>query len=232
MRKYDAIFFDMGETLVYHRPSHEEVFYTVLEQLGWRVSPQQRAAGMRWARQAMSSFDARLRDAGVSPKALEEEFFRAFLEAVGIAPITPELIEQVQEKQRALRQEQKMVCPPGVHELLRELRGTGYHLGIISNWDASLSRHCDEHGLSPYFDGIHASMLVGSSKPDAGIFQHALAQAGVAPQRALHVGDNYYADVLGARAAGMQPLLLDPHRLHPDADCPSMPSLTDLPAYL
>lgn len=230
MRKYDAIFFDMGETLVYHRPSHEEVFYTVLEQLGWRVSPQQRAAGMRWARQAMSSFDARRRQEGVSPKSLEEEFFRQFMTAIGIEPITPQLVEQAREAQRGIRQQ--MICPPEVHALLGELRGAGYHLGIISNWDASLSRHCDEQGLSPYFDGIHASMLVGSSKPDAGIFRHALAQAGVAPQRALHVGDNYYADVLGARAVGMQPLLLDPHQLHPDADCPSMTSLTELPAYL
>ena len=57
-----------------------------------------------------------------------------------------------------------------------------------------------------YFDtlAIAYSDEVGFRKPDARIFQRSLAALGVAPARALHVGDNPDADVLGARRLGMR----------------------------
>jgi len=42
---------------------------------------------------------------------------------------------------------------------------------------------------------------------------------GVSPERAIHVGDTPAADVAGARAAGVRPVLIDPYDLHADADC-------------
>jgi putative hydrolase of the HAD superfamily len=52
---------------------------------------------------------------------------------------------------------------------------------------------------------------VGREKPDPAIFEHALAVAGVEREACLHVGDLLSADVLGARAAGIEAVLLDPH---------------------
>ena len=53
------------------------------------------------------------------------------------------------------------------------------------------------------------SSRVGYQKPQREIFEHGLELTGVERERALHVGDSYGADVQGARAAGIQPVLID-----------------------
>lgn len=230
MGKFEAIFFDMGETLVYQQPTADEVFFQVLEEHGWSISREEQLAGLRWARKASSSYDVRLRENEMSPEELWGIFLRDLLEVLGIRDATPRQLKEIAAILRDLPS--KMVCPPEVPALLGELQQAGYHLGIISNWDHTLEEHCERHGLSRYFDGIYASFVVGSSKPDAGIFRHALDQAGVPPQRALHVGDNYHADVLGARAIGMHPVLLDPNDIYQAADCAVIRSIADLRAHL
>jgi FMN phosphatase YigB (HAD superfamily) len=52
------------------------------------------------------------------------------------------------------------------------------------------------------------------------------------PERSLYVGDNYYADVVSSRAAGLTPVLLDPERIFPEADCRVIDGLTELLAWL
>ena len=53
------------------------------------------------------------------------------------------------------------------------------------------------------------SAFVGVEKPDPGIFRAALGAAGVEPARALMVGDDRAADYDGARAVGMEAVLID-----------------------
>jgi putative hydrolase of the HAD superfamily len=73
---------------------------------------------------------------------------------------------------------------------------------------------------------------VGVEKPDPRIFHLACERGGVTCDEAVHVGDVYEIDVLGARAAGVHPLLIDPDGLHADADCERIPAITDLPRWL
>jgi putative hydrolase of the HAD superfamily len=72
------------------------------------------------------------------------------------------------------------------------------------------------------------SALAGFEKPDPRIFVHALSLAGTEPGRTLHVGDLYHADVLGARGAGIHPLLLDPYGDWPALDCGTARDLTEV----
>ena len=102
----------------------------------------------------------------------------------------------------------------------------------MSNWDLSLDDHIRELGLAPYLNVVVGSQAVGSEKPQARIFQIALAQVGVTAAEALHVGDIYTADVLGARAAGLVPVLIDRYDLQPQADCLRVRSLEELPAII
>jgi putative hydrolase of the HAD superfamily len=74
-----------------------------------------------------------------------------------------------------------------------------YKLLAVTNGNADI----DRIGLGRYFDARAVAHQVGVSKPDRRIFEHACEQAGVAPERVLHVGDDFELDVLGARAAGM-----------------------------
>jgi putative hydrolase of the HAD superfamily len=97
---------------------------------------------------------------------------------------------------------------PEVPAVLEELRGRGVALVVVSNWDISLRDVLRETGLAPLLDGVFTSAEVGSAKPDPEIFRRALDLAGVDPADALHVGDSPEADVAGARAAGVEPVLV------------------------
>jgi putative hydrolase of the HAD superfamily len=91
------------------------------------------------------------------------------------------------------------------------LRRSGIKVGIISNWDTWLERIFDGLGLLPLVDGVVSSAAVGLHKPDPRIFELAAKRLHVNPHRCAHVGDHYYADVLGARAVGMRAVLIDRH---------------------
>ncbi len=95
-----------------------------------------------------------------------------------------------------------------VRPALDALRGRGLRLVVVSNWDVSLLDVLERVGLATRFDGIVTSAQVGARKPAAAIFQRALGLASIRADRAVHVGDSLLADVEGARAAGIDAVLL------------------------
>lgn len=115
---------------------------------------------------------------------------------------------------------------------LSRMRATGRRLVVVSNADGRLAEALASAGLAPFFDAAIDSHEVGVEKPDPRIFAIALEQVGGEPAQAAHVGDLYHVDVVGARAAGLTPVLVDPLDLQPDADCERVRSLTELAARL
>lgn len=91
---------------------------------------------------------------------------------------------------------------------LAALRRGGHRLVVVSNWDASLPDLLGRLELAPLLDGSVTSAEAGARKPDAAIFTRALALVGVEPAAAIHVGDSVEEDVVGARNAGIEPVLL------------------------
>jgi putative hydrolase of the HAD superfamily len=91
-------------------------------------------------------------------------------------------------------------------------------LGVISNFDSRLFGLLDGLGLAQFFDPVVISTHAGAAKPERGIFTHALARAGTPAEEAMHVGDSYEADVVGARQAGIMPVFIDRHGKHAAAD--------------
>lgn len=120
---------------------------------------------------------------------------------------------------------------PGTRAALATLRDRGYRLAVISNADGRVPGLLADVGLAPYFEFIIDSREVGVSKPDPRIFRMGTERMGVAPGRCLYVGDLYAVDVLGARAAGLNGLLVDPFD-HFDVDAPRVPSVEHLPGAL
>lgn len=98
---------------------------------------------------------------------------------------------------------------PDAVPALSGLRDRGLSLVAVSNWDCSLPRVLDGCGLGELLDGTITSAEAGSRKPDPKIFEQALELAGCDASDALHVGDTAEEDVVGARAAGIRPLLID-----------------------
>jgi len=89
------------------------------------------------------------------------------------------------------------------------LRSSRIKLGLISNFDSRIEEVLVALTLSIWFDVVPFSSRVGVAKPEPQIFHEALGELGVDVGAALHVGDSLRKDYRGARAVGMQSLLVD-----------------------
>jgi putative hydrolase of the HAD superfamily len=116
--------------------------------------------------------------------------------------------------------------------VLNEARLRGLTLGIVSNWDHTLHRVLELLNLKQHFDFVLASAEVGSEKPDTAIFEKALNLAGVDAEEAMHIGDAYDADVAGALAADITPVLIDRNNAYPEAECIRITDLRQLWDYI
>ncbi len=87
-------------------------------------------------------------------------------------------------------------------------RSEGTRIVVVSNWDVSLHDVLARVSLAALTDAILTSAEAGARKPAPAIFEQALALAGVPARDAVHVGDSLEEDVAGARAAGVEPVLI------------------------
>lgn len=140
----------------------------------------------------------------------ERGFWRAFVQEVftrvGGGALPEGLLDELVAH---FHRQENWSLYPEVLEVLAALRERGLKLVVVSNWDSTLPALLDRLDLTRRFDGVVVSALVGVSKPARGIFDTALALAGVAAHEALHVGDSPSEDYEGAKNAGLPALLLD-----------------------
>lgn len=115
----------------------------------------------------------------------------------------------------------------GTIEALDRLRSAGYRLGVVSNSDGRAEEGLEAAGLRGYFEVVIDSQLVGFEKPDPRIFEAALRRMALTPDEAIYVGDIYEVDVVGARRARMEVVLLDPLGNHTGRDVPVATSLAE-----
>jgi putative hydrolase of the HAD superfamily len=163
------------------------------------------------------------------------EFWRRHTErqlrAVGVAGPMDDLTVQIghlfEDRYRPTHR-----IPADVAPTLRRMRERGRTVGLVSNRREPLAALAAELGLDSHFDFTLSAGEADSFKPDPGIFLKAVALAGCAPAAAAYVGDNYYADIVGARAAGLMPVLIDPLDLFPDAGCATIRALGELDGVL
>jgi putative hydrolase of the HAD superfamily len=122
---------------------------------------------------------------------------------------------------------------PEVPGVLAALRARGLRLVVVSNWDVSLHGVLSDTGLAGAVDAALTSAEVGAAKPDAAIFARALqAAGGVAAADAVHVGDSPEADVAGARAAGLDAVLVMRDGGSAPEGVQAIPDLSALPRVL
>ncbi len=112
--------------------------------------------------------------------------------------------------------------------LVERLKDKGVVLGIVSNWDSRLKEILDNLGIGHHFDFILASTVIGSAKPDPLIFERALKLSGTLPNQTLHIGDEPSTDITGARALGIDAILIDRKNRYPDCEAKSVSSFLEL----
>jgi putative hydrolase of the HAD superfamily len=226
----DTVFLDAGNTLV---SMDFELICRVLASHGVACTPDALARAEAAARPALSRFLA-----GASPDWPDTFAFYvgAILAALGgdavdvHAALAPRLAADVRSAVATQRLWSRVL--PGVPDALRDLRAAGLTLVVVSNSDGTVEQGMIATGLRPHLHHVVDSALVGIEKPDPRIFQHALDAVGARPERTLHVGDLYAVDVLGARAAGVHALLLDPYGDWGDVDCARAPDVASVASAL
>lgn len=223
-----AVFFDAGNTLLLPHPSVEEVCAEVLAGHGYHPSTTDLQRGLDRAERYYEErywSDDTFWASETEAAAMWSEMYALVMEEVGVEAF-PALGRQLYDE---FGRGDRWALYPDVIPAICELHDMGMRMGIVSNWDARLPGLCHQLGLSRYLDFVISSANLGRIKPEASIFHSALGRVDVAPYEAVHVGDHYYADVLGARAAGVYPVLLDRGEWSSNPDCTVITTLLDLP---
>jgi putative hydrolase of the HAD superfamily len=243
MPAVEAVFFDLGDTISDLREGHDDYLrrvgqraahvYDVLSAAG-AVIPDRDAFLMRLA----TDTEARYLAAQAQLRSLTiYEAMRAFLADAGL-PADDGLVVAAGDAY-CVGARIPMQLRTGARETLTALRDAGLKLGVISNtiqpgrfMDASLRRQ----GLFDFFSARLYSSEAGAPKPHPAIFRRALAELGVAPEQAVHVGDRLGADISGAQGVGMRAVLIEvaqrpecSDHVIPDARIRELPDLLAVP---
>ncbi len=204
-----AVFFDVGNTLLYPFPSVSQVCEKILSKAGHArdlaaidalmplvdeyYEDRFRADDTFWTSEEATSevwvgmYSLLCRNLGIEHEA--EVLARAVYDEFGKS-----------ERWRAYSD----VVPE-----FERLRAEGVRVGVISNWDRRLEGLLEGIGFGPLIDTVVCSAAVGLHKPDPRIFELACTRLGVDPSECVHVGDHFYSDILGARTAGLRAVLID-----------------------
>lgn len=230
-----AIFFDLDGTLRHSVPSGGDVFSDYVRTLGLPMDDESRRRAMRWEHLYWAN-STDLRDDLLAHSGETENFWieyskRRLLALGASAEWAAEFSPQVSKHMGEFYKPESIV-PEDVRRTLPLLKQTGYILAVISNRDQPFRELLIEHGISEYFDFSLAAGEVKVWKPDPGLFNHALQRVNLSAVDAIYVGDNYYADVVGSRAAGLRPVLYDPTGIFPDPDCDTIRSFDELYSIL
>jgi HAD superfamily hydrolase (TIGR01549 family) len=226
-----AILFDLDGTLRHNRPRMNDILAKLAIEYRADDTRDNRSGAERWlhyywALSAEARFD--FETFGNLTPAFWENHTRRYLTAYGYTQeradqYAPEIYHRM-----STEYDPQPWVPPDVLEVLRELKAAGFRLGVVSNRDHPLDDEMKEYGLDCYIDLNLAAGEVNSWKPDAGIFLEAVLRLQLHPEEVVYVGDNYYADVIGARNAGLRPVLLDPDNIFPEVECDVIRELSEL----
>jgi putative hydrolase of the HAD superfamily len=228
--RFEAVFFDAGETLVHPQPTFPDLFAQILTREGYDVDAQT-------VRDRMHVVFDRFKQAAdtnelwttsrESSRKFWRDVYEIFFADLGIAD--PDLIDTVY---REFTNPANYTMFDDVLPVLETLAGAGLKLGVVSNFEVWLGRLMDDLGLTPFFAVRVISAVEGLEKPDPRIFRLAMDRAGVAPEVSVYVGDDPVFDIEPAEALGMFPVLIDRRERFPSADGARIVSMKELPNLL
>ena len=221
-----AIFYDLDGTLRMNVPNGWRAFADFAKEFGLHSSPEDRLRIARWEHYYFAESPEIQSDrvSFTDSPSFWANYSRRQLAVLGASPeqaseLAPKLHQRMTDAYRPVD-----IIPDDLVETLGTLKDQGYLLGVLSNRDESYSGYLAERGLGEFFSLAIFAGEAGLHKPDPGVFHYLLEKAGVSAEESIYVGDNYYADVVGAREAGMNPVLLDVNNLFDAPGCPVIQS--------
>jgi putative hydrolase of the HAD superfamily len=207
-QRIKTIFFDAADTLFYIQRGLGHTYAGVARKYGADPDPAEiKKAFSRSFKAAPPLAFGNVTEA--ERKRLEKEWWRAIVEKVySEVGMFDEFDPHFDELFEVFRGEAWTLFPETV-PVLSSLKGLGYTLGIISNFDSRVYDVMKGLGIYEYFDVLVISSEAGHAKPSHGIFSLALERSGRDPREVIHIGDDLCNDFHGARALGIRALLLD-----------------------
>ncbi len=220
-----VVFFDVGGTLLNFSIEPSQLFAKILGERGGSAQP---AALYRTMREVEAAYPVPL---GISASS-EADYWRAYdgriLERLGLRA-DEDLLDEVARRFKA---ELTLDPFPETVAVLRSVKKAKFPMGVISNASHGILGDLERTGISGFFDHVVYSQAVGAAKPDPRIFKEALRKFGARGPDAWHVGDNPEADVSGARAVGIHPLLVDRNGHHKTVEAVKLADLSGLLMHL
>ena len=228
---FQTVLFDLDGTLKISVPGGMEMFLEYARQLGLEVDDAQAREGARWNHWYWAQSPDLLEDLEAGDEmTLWTRYSQRLLGAVGVAAPSQDQARAITE--RFADYGPRAELNHGALEILSALKAANYSLGLVSNRRHPLDEAVSDLGLDGFFAFTLAAGEIGIWKPDPGILLEAMVRGDCDPATTIYVGDNYYADVVCAQAAGLTPVLIDPDGIFPDADCRVIRSLLDLLDWL
>ncbi len=228
----EAVVFDAGGTLV--RLDYEWMSDAIAD-LGRTVPPHALRRGEIAGRRAYDA--SRGQPGALDPQfaalGLQGDTTAYFVAMLAAAGVKEAMIAPLLERFVARHRERGLWTRPaeGARRTLDALREGPLRLACVSNSDGRADRALTDCGVRDGLEFVVDSQVVGIEKPDPGIFRIALERLGVPADRALYVGDLRAVDEVGARAAGMHFVLIDPWMDY-GADGARIAAIDALPAWL
>ncbi len=226
-----AVCFDWFNTLAYAVPTREEMWGKALTDLGYDLDPKLILRGIMAADCEVKSPFGK-----PTPEAQLKAYLtypRCIFNTAGLEVTSDALMRALEAVKKYYPGHQNFVVYDDVIETLIGLKARGLTLGLITNARQEMLAIYRELGLDQYLDFVATSEEAASDKPDPGIFKLALAKAGVDADAAVHVGDQYEMDIVGALGAGMRAVLIDRYDVFPDTTYrPRITTLRELDAIL
>lgn len=228
-----AIFFDVGFTLLESSPSIPVIVCDVMARRGTPVPleclerslPRAESLFSEMSREAPHTWGDELEIARIWQRYFTELIKPCFADSTDET-----LLAAAADVQRQFDLATSYALYPDVEPALTALHARGLKLGIISDWGIALGLILRHFGLTRFFDFAVISATARRAKPDPELYRLALDRADVVADYAMHIGDSYVRDVLGARAMGIHPVMIDRMRmLQPSVvDCPLVYDLFEL----
>jgi putative hydrolase of the HAD superfamily len=228
-----TIFFDAGFTLLYPYPSTPEICQQVCQRLDLHIHLDEVKERMNEAQDYYLRQMRLNRHTWASEQAITEfwigyymNLLRPFIEEHD----EPRLYQLAQIINQEFEHHTSWQIYPDVLPTLEALRKQSYTLGVISDWGISLGPILSKLHLTRYFDCLLVSAVTRHAKPSPTLYDLALQRANSIADYTLHIGDSYIHDILGARAVGIIPVLLDRTRRlqENNVDCLLVHELTEL----
>ena len=232
--RYDAVLFDLGYTLIYFEPPQGTIVQESLQAIGVERSVEQITASAErvWGDHYHDAETTIFPASEEYDRRTQSSLARALLASLGVEG-SADVLQSYADAIESRFDRPGVIRPyPEVVEVLTSLQDHAYRLGIVSNWSWNLRDRVTQAGLDRFFELVWASAYAGCNKPHPRIFNQALARMEIPLERALYVGDSYQHDVVGARRAGLDVVLLDRDGSAEIQDCPVIHDLRGVLAML